>query len=310
MSHPTPVPKPIRIPIRPGFTLIELLVVISIIALLIGILLPALSAARKEAQTTISKSNSHQIALGLSMYSTDNRGLYPATGHTGVTWMECIGLPAIQGAGDFGAPAEYEAYINKVNGATKYISDPKAFVSPRDDSPYVRLDAPVRRWTSYSLNSYFTNDHPPYYGIKSDQVKRPSEAILVAEVRKEDEGAAEPWEDHFTPQFFNDGSNTLGGFAPPTAYNPANPGAYGSIANMPFPTYFGEGPTVDFAEDAEASWDAAKMLPNSTYDSARYSNKWIYGFADGHSALLLPSQVLEWSNTAEKPTINFYDPKH
>jgi prepilin-type N-terminal cleavage/methylation domain-containing protein len=293
-----------------GFTLIELLVVISIIAVMIGILLPALSMARSEAQTTISKSNSHQIALGLSMYATDNRGIYPPTAHTGVTWMESIGLPAVQVEGDFGTPQEYQDYLGKVNAATKYISDPKAFVSPRDDSPFVRLDAPVRRWTSYSLNGYFSNDHPPYFGVKNEQVKRPSEAILVAEVRKEDEGASEPWEDHFTPQFFNDGNNTLGGFAGASAYNPANPGAYGSIGSMPFPASFGVGTTVDFTEDAEASWDAAKMQPNSTYDGDRYKAKWIYGFADGHSALLLPGQVLEWGDTSQRPTVNFYDPKH
>ena len=55
-----------------GFTLIELLVVISIIALLVGILLPALGAARKSAQRIKCLSNARQVSLAEVSYSTDN----------------------------------------------------------------------------------------------------------------------------------------------------------------------------------------------------------------------------------------------
>ncbi len=61
-----------------GFTLIELLVVISIIALLVGILLPALGAARKSAQTVKCASNMRQLGIGFMGYATDNEGKYPA----------------------------------------------------------------------------------------------------------------------------------------------------------------------------------------------------------------------------------------
>lgn len=57
---------------RIGFTLIELLVVISIIALLVGILLPALGAARKAAQDTACKSNLHSLGQAVHMYATDD----------------------------------------------------------------------------------------------------------------------------------------------------------------------------------------------------------------------------------------------
>ncbi len=62
-----------------GFTLIELLVVISIIALLVGILLPALGAARRTAQRAVCLSNQRQIGVAMMTYATNNKGLLPYT---------------------------------------------------------------------------------------------------------------------------------------------------------------------------------------------------------------------------------------
>lgn len=70
--------RPADPPARPhGFTIIELMVVVSIIALLIAILMPALRRARFTAQVAVCSSQMHQWAIALTDYAGDNTGFYP-----------------------------------------------------------------------------------------------------------------------------------------------------------------------------------------------------------------------------------------
>jgi prepilin-type N-terminal cleavage/methylation domain-containing protein len=59
---------------RSGFTLIELLVVIAVIALLVGLLLPAIARARKSARTALCESNMRQLCIAQEGYEGDYKG--------------------------------------------------------------------------------------------------------------------------------------------------------------------------------------------------------------------------------------------
>lgn len=64
---------------RPAFTLIELLVVVVVIVILMGLILPALKGARKEAVRTKCRNNLRQIGVGIQNFAARNNGFMPET---------------------------------------------------------------------------------------------------------------------------------------------------------------------------------------------------------------------------------------
>lgn len=114
-----------------GFTLIELLVVISIIALLIGLLMPALASARKAAQVTACGSNLRQMGIGIVSYTADYDGQLPRGPDTlnyyfGTPWNQIATSQAWLAA---------EGTYNGLGAIVEdYIPDPRVLFCPDDDT--------------------------------------------------------------------------------------------------------------------------------------------------------------------------------
>lgn len=167
-----------------GFSLIELLVVISIIAMLIGLLLPVLGTARSAGWRTKCLANIRSLEQAHWLYMMENRGLMVASGHSGPTL----------------------AWLN----ALKPFQNGRLVVqSPVDRSPHWPASeggqglTPERK-TSYGLNDYLT---PTYPFKRLDVIARPSTVVHYVMMAPLGTGAAsdhihaESWFDPSIPQY-------------------------------------------------------------------------------------------------------------
>lgn len=148
---------------KKAFTLIELLVVISIIALLLAILMPALGKVKEKARAVVCKSNMHQWGIIFQLYVVDNDGKFhrgwDGGGYEGL-WLHALRPYYTKNNDVRTCPSATKLVQDVIVGGGKIAwGNRNDWVAGTDD-PF--------NYGSYSLNGYVCSDEKPLIYGKSE----------------------------------------------------------------------------------------------------------------------------------------------
>ncbi|MEX0776449.1 MAG: prepilin-type N-terminal cleavage/methylation domain-containing protein [Phycisphaeraceae bacterium] len=163
-----------------AFTLIELLVVISIVALLVAMLLPALGAARRTAQLVGCLSNQRQLGIMMQNYATDYRQYAPVLYHDPLTLP-----PFARHSWDARLLKHHDGSPEAFSGG---FTNDSVFACPADDVPRGIHGATGLefRWRSYAMNGVDNTQTYRRFSARNisgriDLVTHPSKGLLITE---------------------------------------------------------------------------------------------------------------------------------
>lgn len=176
-----------------AFTLVEMLVTIGVLTILLSLLLPALTGARRSGQTAQCINNLKQLGIAVNLYLADNGDVYPGAASRAA----------------YGPQKEDWVYWQKGRDLSesrilRHLGNFKILQCPSDGSSFEASQAKEtkddRYPFSYSITSYqVENDTNPgiativtkdgsFYPFKSSRIQKPSEVFLMVEESAADDG--------------------------------------------------------------------------------------------------------------------------